>query len=182
VQSVPARVWRRSPGLSLGTLTLIESVASYLAIAPELALCVPLATGDVCFLHENKNVNMSDIGAKAVDKQCFNYGELLERVDNDRDLMRELLEIFKKDFPRLREELQAAVVSGDLHRVQVIGHTLRGMFANLAASRASTLAAHLEQIGNSSEGTGLSEAFTALEAESMTLLPVLDSCREEVCR
>jgi HPt (histidine-containing phosphotransfer) domain-containing protein len=125
---------------------------------------------------------MNDFAAKAVDKQCFNYGELLERVDNDRDLMRELLEIFKKDFPRHREALQAAVASGDLHRVQVVGHILRGMFANLAASRASTIAGHLEQIGNSGEGTGLSEAFTALEAESVKLLSILDACMEEVCR
>ncbi len=125
---------------------------------------------------------MNDFAAKALDKQCFNYGELLERVDNDRDLMRELLAIFKKDFPRHREELRAAVAGGDLHRVQVVGHILRGMFANLAASRASTIAAQLEQIGDSREGTGLPEAFTALEAESMKLLSILDACMEEAFR
>lgn len=118
----------------------------------------------------------------SVDAQTFNYSELLERVDNDRELMRELLEIFKKDFPRHREELQAAVASGDLRRVQVIGHTLKGVFGNLAAGRAAVLAAQLEQIGNDTETVGLSETFEALERESKTLLPILDSCLEEVCR
>jgi two-component system, sensor histidine kinase and response regulator len=125
---------------------------------------------------------MNDFAAKARDEQCFNYRELLERVDNDRELMRELLEIFQKDFPRHREELRAAVVNRDPHGVHVIGHILRGMFANLAAGRAASFAADLEQIGNSSDMAGLSEAFEALETESKRLLPILEACREEVCR
>jgi two-component system, sensor histidine kinase and response regulator len=124
------------------------------------------------------------VGAKGplVDEQIFNFNELLERVDNDRDLMRELLEIFKKDFPRHHSELLAAVAGGDMRRVQSIGHTMKGMFSNLAAGRAAAIAAELEKIGNGSSISSLPEALTSLEKESAALLPVLDSCLEEVCR
>lgn len=126
----------------------------------------------------------TQVAAKApsVDEQIFNFNELLERVDNDRDLMRELLEIFKSDFPRHHSELLAAVAGGDMRRVQSIGHTLKGMFSNLAAGRAAATAAELEKIGNGSSTSSLPEALTALEKESAALLPILDSCLEEVCR
>ncbi len=38
---------------------------------------------------------------------AVNLPELLVRVDNDRELLCELIEIFKGDFPRLLQELQA---------------------------------------------------------------------------
>jgi CheY-like chemotaxis protein/HPt (histidine-containing phosphotransfer) domain-containing protein len=120
--------------------------------------------------------------ASSVDEEIFNFNELLERVDNDRDLMRELLEIFKNDFPRHHSELLAAVAGGDMRRVQSIGHTMKGMFSNLAAGRAAAIAAELEKIGNGSSTSSLPEALTSLEKESAALLPILDSCLEGVCR
>jgi len=120
--------------------------------------------------------------APVVDEELFNFAELLERVDNDRELMKELLEIFKKDFPQHREELQSAAAAGDMKRVAITGHTLKGMFANLAAGRAAALAGDVERIGKSPGAAGLADAVQALEAESTMLLPVLDSCLQEVCR
>jgi two-component system, sensor histidine kinase and response regulator len=117
-----------------------------------------------------------------VDEQIFNFNELLERVDSDRDLMRELLEIFKSDFPRHHSELLAAVTGGDMRRVQSIGHTLKGMFSNLAAGRAAAISAELEKIGNGTSTSSLPEAVASLEKESSALLPILDSCLAEVCR
>jgi two-component system sensor histidine kinase/response regulator len=127
---------------------------------------------------------VAQVGAKGplVDEQIFNFNELLERVDGDRDLMRELLEIFKNDFPRHHSELLAAVTGGDMRRVQSIGHTLKGMFSNLAAGRSAAMAAELEKIGNGSSTSSLPEALASLERESAALLPILDSCLEEVCR
>jgi two-component system, sensor histidine kinase and response regulator len=115
----------------------------------------------------------------AVD-ESFNFGELLDRVDNDRELLKELLEIFQRDFPVHRQELQAAVAAGDMKRVATTGHTLKGMFANVAAGRAASLAASVERLGKAAEITGLAEAVQALEAEAGALLPLLDSCLLEV--
>ncbi|MGA2418754.1 MAG: response regulator [Candidatus Acidiferrum sp.] len=114
--------------------------------------------------------------------ESFNFGELLERVDNDRELLKELLEIFQKDYPVHREELKVAAAAGDMKRVAATGHALKGMFANLAAGRATSLAANVERLGQAGEIAGLSEAVQALEAEAGALLPLLDSCLVEVHR
>jgi HPt (histidine-containing phosphotransfer) domain-containing protein len=96
--------------------------------------------------------------------------------------MRELLEIFKSDFPRHHSELLAAADGGDMRRVQSIGHTLKGMFSNLAAGRAAAVAAELEKIGTGASASSLPEALASLEKESVALLAILDSCLVEVCR
>jgi PAS domain S-box-containing protein len=120
--------------------------------------------------------------AGLLEEESFNLSELLERVDNDRELMKELLEIFKKDFPQHREQLLAAVVAGDMKRVGTMGHALKGMFGNLAAGRAASLAANVERIGKGADAAALPAAVQALEAETATLLPLLESCLVEVCR
>jgi HPt (histidine-containing phosphotransfer) domain-containing protein len=42
-----------------------------------------------------------------------NFTELLERVDGDRELLRELLGIFKREFPRVFQQLRQAVAEQD---------------------------------------------------------------------
>ena len=113
---------------------------------------------------------------------AFSLNTLLNRVDQDRELLKELVEIFKHEFPRYRDELRQAVAQSDLQRVSTVGHALKGMFANLAADRAAALAANLERIGKGTETAGLQAALEAFEAESAVLLPALDSSLAEVCR
>jgi HPt (histidine-containing phosphotransfer) domain-containing protein len=56
----------------------------------------------------------------------FDRGELLARVDNDRELLYELLTIFKEEFPRRLQALREAVDSGDGKLVAVAAHGLKG--------------------------------------------------------
>jgi len=114
-------------------------------------------------------------------EEAFSLNTLLDRVDQDRELLKELVEIFKHEFPRYRDDLRQAVAQSDLQRVGAIGHALKGMFANLAADRAAALAADLERMGKGTETAGLPAALEAFEAESATLLQALDASLAEVC-
>lgn len=116
------------------------------------------------------------------DEGAFSFSTLLERVEQDRELLRELIEIFNEECPRYREELRQAVGRGELKRVATVGHVLKGMFANLAAERAAGLADKLEQLGKGTETAGLAAALQDFDKECATLLPLLDSCLAEVHR
>jgi two-component system sensor histidine kinase/response regulator len=105
----------------------------------------------------------------------LNLPELLVRVDNDRDLLRELIDIFKEEFPRLLLQLQEQVVRGDMKSVETTGHGLKGMLSGLSAMPAAAVAARLEQMGRAGEISGLSDAVTLLEREVERLLPKLDA-------
>ena len=105
-----------------------------------------------------------------------NVAELLERVDNDAELLRELIAIFKIEFPRHLCALREAIGQGNLKDVQKSGHALRGMLANLGATRATLAAAELEQLGDSSDGMALKCALAVFESEAIDLLPELEAC------
>jgi HPt (histidine-containing phosphotransfer) domain-containing protein len=110
----------------------------------------------------------------------FDHAELLARVDNDRELLHDLLTIFKEEFPRHLKALRAAVESGDGKLVAVAAHTLKGMLLNLAAGQAAAAVGRLEQLGRSGETSGFQDALAAFEREATSLLPQLDACMAEV--
>jgi two-component system sensor histidine kinase/response regulator len=70
--------------------------------------------------------------------------ELLNRVENDEDLLVELFLLFQEDLPESRAALEAAVGSGDLQMIAQAAHKLKGMLANLSAKHCAELAAEIE--------------------------------------
>jgi two-component system sensor histidine kinase/response regulator len=112
---------------------------------------------------------------------CIDLTELLARVENDRELMRDLLLIFKEEFPRHLQALRAAVDSLDGDKVAAEAHTLKGMLSNLAAGPAAGAAARLEQLGRSREVAELQQACASFENITKELLLQLDACMAEVC-
>jgi hypothetical protein len=57
----------------------------------------------------------------------INLPELLSRVDNDRELLLDLLNIFKEEFPRHLQALHDAVALHDMNQTATVSHTLKGM-------------------------------------------------------
>lgn len=111
-----------------------------------------------------------------------NFSELFERVENDIELLRDLLTIFRRDFPHHLRALQEAVARKEMKQVQSTSHTLKGMCANLAMARASSAAAHLEQIGRIGECAGLEDALALFEREVAISLSELDAYLQEAQR
>jgi two-component system, sensor histidine kinase and response regulator len=105
---------------------------------------------------------------------AVNVAELLARVDNDRELLRELVLIFKGDFPGQMSALRQAVAQSNLKAVETFGHSLKGVFFTLAASRAAASAAQLEQLGRSRDRQGLRAELALLEREVALLMPELE--------
>jgi two-component system sensor histidine kinase/response regulator len=110
----------------------------------------------------------------------IDMAELLARVEDDRGLMRDLLLIFKEEFPQHLQALRHAVNSADGEKVAAEAHALKGMLSNLAAHPAAAAAARLEQLGRDREASQFPEAFTSFEEISKELLLQLDVCMAKV--
>jgi HPt (histidine-containing phosphotransfer) domain-containing protein len=106
----------------------------------------------------------------------FDLGDLMTRVENDRELLRDLLMISKEELPKHLQALREAVISGDGNNVASAAHTLRGMLANLSANHATESAARLERLGRAGEKAGYDEAMAAFERDVQSLLRELDTC------
>jgi len=103
-----------------------------------------------------------------------NLDELLARVDHDRELLRDLVVIFKDDFPRQVSVLHRAIAESDLKTTERSSHTLKGMFLSLAAARAVAAATRLEQLARAQDMAALPIALKLLENEGALLLPELE--------
>jgi HPt (histidine-containing phosphotransfer) domain-containing protein len=119
---------------------------------------------------------------EGLSEPVWNLPELLERVDNDQVLLRELLDIFKEDFPQTLQSLKSAVSANDLKSACRLSHTLKGMLSSLGATRAAAAASKLEALSSVGETTSLQAALNALESEAESLFPELDAYMTEVRR
>ena len=108
-----------------------------------------------------------------------NLGELLARVDNDRELLCDLLSIFKREFPDQLTSLQTAVAGNDAALAARVSHTLKGMLANLAVTRAAASASRLERLARAGENSSLGDALAAFEKDVQGLLPEMESYMAE---
>lgn len=111
-----------------------------------------------------------------------NLPELLARVGNDRELLRDLISIFKEEFPRDLKSLRDAVTRSDSAEVVSVSHTLKGMLSNLAVSRAAAAAARLEQLARLGERVSFPDAFAAFEREVHGLLMEMENYMAEARR
>src|SRR5580698_5701282 len=86
-------------------------------LIPPKKICECLRTTGVASMTEQRD-RSSELGV--------DLPELLARVDNDRDLLSELIGIFKEEFPRLLQELQQSVAGEDVKKVVATSHALKG--------------------------------------------------------
>ena len=78
----------------------------------------------------------------------------LERVDGDRELLMELVEIFFDVYQEQVEQLIAAVDGGDSEQVFSVAHSIKGAAGNVGAMAASHCAREIELRGHQSSLQG----------------------------
>ena len=110
----------------------------------------------------------------------IDFGELLTRVENDRELLVDLISVFKVELPKQLAALRQAVESADAQRVAVLAHTLKGMLSNLAAHQAAAEASRLEQLARAGEVSALPGVFSSFATDATALLREVDSSLAEV--
>ena len=101
--------------------------------------------------------------------------QLLDRVDDDRSLLSELIEIFRREYPENLKAAQRAIETKNAADLQRAGHTLQGALGNLSATRASDLASELEALGRSSDLTKAQVIFDRLVHELGSVIRALES-------
>jgi|ERR1700674_178108 two-component system, sensor histidine kinase and response regulator len=107
---------------------------------------------------------------------------LLERVQNDAELLDELIVLFKKDSARHLATLQGALDKGEADTLRRAAHTLRGACGNLAVPLAAAAALELEQMGSVGDLSKAREVLAQLKIEMDRALPILEELRQECIR
>ena len=98
---------------------------------------------------------------------------LLQNVDGDAELLREIVELFFESSDEIVRNLKTAVTGADADAVNRSAHQLKGALANVGACAAADAAARLEKLGRGGRLEGAGEALTSLEGELARLGPEL---------
>ncbi len=103
----------------------------------------------------------------------WNKAETIERLGGDEDLLRELVEIFVTESPKLLAKLRDAIGSSDADAVMRGAHSIKGELSCLGAVAAANTAQKLETMGSSREMAQAPEVFSILEREVQAVSRVL---------
>jgi PAS domain S-box-containing protein len=114
-------------------------------------------------------------GAQPLDREAA-----LGRVGGNRDLLRQLVGVFREDCSRLIPDLRAALAAGAAAEVRRAAHTLKGMVAFFGAAAATGAATRLEVLAAAGSLTGADDEFNTLLQELERLQSALGSVCEEV--
>jgi len=96
---------------------------------------------------------------------AINRDELLQRVDNDLELLRDLVDLFLDDLEERLDGIDDAFKQDNIDLLHERAHALKGSVANFSASAALQAAARVNEIARNGRRTGLEKAVQALNAE-----------------
>lgn len=65
--------------------------------------------------------------------EIIDLKDFMERVQDDKELLLELLDIFQEDFVVKRQALESAVKAADVAKIKEVAHSLKGASGNISA-------------------------------------------------
>jgi HPt (histidine-containing phosphotransfer) domain-containing protein len=72
--------------------------------------------------------------------------QVLQRLGNDEDLLRDIIQIYLEDVPGMVKKIHAAVEENDANSLQRAAHSLKGLASTLSAHEVVDVAYRLEHI------------------------------------
>jgi CheY-like chemotaxis protein len=105
--------------------------------------------------------------------KTFDKAALLARVGADRSVLKELIDLFLEECPRLLDDLRQSMRAGRAEDLAITAHTLRGALSAVSADRAADTARTLEMIGQGGDLSSVETVWDALEAELEALRSAL---------
>ena len=100
----------------------------------------------------------------------IDLNEFLERVQEDKELLVELLDIFMEDYGEKRVLLEDALSNSNYEEVKNIAHSLKGASGNISAKPLREIFLQLEAMGDKKDFSAWKELLSDLDQrfESLT--------------
>ena len=106
--------------------------------------------------------------------RVFDHQETMARMGQDLGLFRVMVGYLASDGPRWMADLRAALLAGDIPRVQQRAHSLKGLISNFGAGRAWRAASMLEDFARVGRKEELAENLAELAFALTELLGALE--------
>jgi CheY-like chemotaxis protein len=108
------------------------------------------------------------------DGGIVDWSEALKVVKGDRALLKDLVETFLQEAPRLMEAMRQAIADSDSGALRIAAHTLKGPIRYLGAAEAFEQAWELERMGKDGNLENAEAGLAALQGEMARLISILE--------
>ena len=98
-----------------------------------------------------------------MDQDVVDLPEVLERVQNDRELLLELLDIFLNDCPSKIKAIHEAVRTKDFEKLKEVSHSMKGASGNISAKKINAAFLAIEQKAKTPTLEGIDGILKELE-------------------
>ena len=98
-------------------------------------------------------------------EEIIDLKDVLERVQDDKELLNELLDIYQEDFLIKRKALGEAIAGNDIPKIKEVAHSMKGSSGNISAKPMHATCLQLEQLAKSGSTAGMGELVTAIDGQ-----------------
>ena len=95
----------------------------------------------------------------------FDYPKMLERVVGDEELAKNVMDTFLQEMPGLADMLRRTLRDGDLDRIELYAHSIKGASANFSMDRLCAAAGRIESAAKAMDRASASAELPAFEKE-----------------
>ena len=142
---------RRQPVVAMTALAMNGDRERCLAVGMDGYISKPIRTQELDDLLDTYIAQKTNAISQTEPEESMNGSvdveQLLDRIDDDRSFLAELVEIFRREYPQNVNAVKTAIDSQNASGVQHAAHALKGALGNLSAAGAASMAGELERMG-----------------------------------
>lgn len=106
--------------------------------------------------------------------------DFMERVQGDKELFFELLDIFVSDFSSKRQSLEEAIAKNDKATIEHVAHFLKGSCGNISARPLGAIFSELEKKGKDDDLEGLEKYLGEIDQKFEELMTAIGALRTKL--
>jgi len=113
-------------------------------------------------------------------EEILDVNDFMERVQNDKELFFELLDIFINDFQGKRQALEEAMGKKDHLAVEHVSHFLKGSCGNISAGSLKDIFSELEKKGRANEAVDSEKYLEDIDQNFEKLMTFIGELRTKL--
>ncbi len=112
--------------------------------------------------------------------EILDLNEFLERVQDDKELLLELFDIFIADYKEKSQLLQTAIDTNNYEQIKNIAHSLKGSSGNISAKLLRASCLKLEEIGKNGDLAQAKEYLIQMDKHFQDLLVRIEATKQQL--
>lgn len=114
-----------------------------------------------------------------MDKTVLDIDDVLERVQDDWELLFELFTIFEGDYEQKRAALDDLIKAGDLEQIKNLAHSMKGASGNISAKAVHQTCAQMELFAEQNNVREIERLLKTLDQQYAQLQKCINELRQK---